>query len=98
MSNEQKKVFWPSLIAMILTLGAVALAHHANLGSLATARKLGRNPNSKLIIPVAVQEPQIGRIESELITITPRGFEPKEITRPTGEFLLVINNRSGLEE
>jgi hypothetical protein len=37
-------------------------------------------------------------IEAEIATILPTGFEPAAITRPQGEFLLVINNRSGLEE
>jgi hypothetical protein len=36
--------------------------------------------------------------EAEVLTIRPTGFEPAAITRPPGEFLLVINNRSGLEE
>jgi hypothetical protein len=26
------------------------------------------------------------------------GFEPKEINRPKGQFLLVVHNRSGVEE
>lgn len=38
----------------------------------------------------------IAQMESELITITPHGFEPREITRPQGRFLLMIDNRSGL--
>jgi hypothetical protein len=38
----------------------------------------------------------IADFESELITITPHGFEPKQITRPPGRFLLMIDNRSGL--
>jgi len=38
----------------------------------------------------------IANFESEVITITPHGFEPREITRPEGQFLLLIDNRSGL--
>jgi hypothetical protein len=38
------------------------------------------------------------KIEAELITITPRGFEPAEITRSKGRFLLAVDNRSGLDE
>lgn len=34
-------------------------------------------------------------VETELVTVTPRGFEPQEITRPAGEFILMIENRSG---
>jgi hypothetical protein len=33
-----------------------------------------------------------------VITIRPSGFEPSEITRPAGRFILVVNNRSWLEE
>ena len=36
--------------------------------------------------------------EVELVTLTPRGFEPDELSRPAGKFLLGINNRSGLPE
>ena len=36
--------------------------------------------------------------ESEVVTLLPEGFEPAEITRPRGEFLLVVHNRSGLDE
>lgn len=38
------------------------------------------------------------RIEVELITVTPDGFQPKEITRPQGRFVIAIENRSGRQE
>jgi hypothetical protein len=38
------------------------------------------------------------QIEAELVTITPTGFEPGDITRPQGRFLLAIDNRSGLDD
>jgi hypothetical protein len=34
------------------------------------------------------------RIDPVIITLRPTGFEPKEITRSRGLFLLVVNNRS----
>ena len=37
-------------------------------------------------------------VQAELITITPTGFEPAELTRPKGRFLFAIDNRSGLDE
>lgn len=43
------------------------------------------------------QSPQ-DSIKAELITITPTGFEPAELTRPKGRFLLAIDNQSGLDE
>lgn len=36
--------------------------------------------------------------EVELVTISPDGFDPQQITRPSGVFVLVVNNRSGLQE
>ena len=38
------------------------------------------------------------QLETELITATPTGFEPAEITRPQGRFMLAVDNRSGLHE
>ncbi|HEY3028105.1 MAG TPA: hypothetical protein VGJ55_18300 [Pyrinomonadaceae bacterium] len=38
------------------------------------------------------------RFEVELVTLLPTGFEPAEITRPAGPFLLGVNNRTGLQE
>jgi hypothetical protein len=37
-------------------------------------------------------------VQAELITVTPTGFEPAELTRPKGRFLLAIDNQSGLDE
>jgi hypothetical protein len=39
----------------------------------------------------------VADFESELVTITPHGFEPTEIVRPKGAFQLAIEDRSGLE-
>lgn len=47
--------------------------------------------------PIAPQAKHaIAQIEAEIVTVTPHGFEPLEITRPQGSFLLMIDNRSGL--
>ena len=35
-------------------------------------------------------------LEVELIDLRPSGFEPHEINRPAGRFLLNVNNRSGM--
>jgi len=35
-------------------------------------------------------------LEAEIVTATPTGFEPSEISRPPGRFLLAVDNRSGL--
>lgn len=38
------------------------------------------------------------RVETERVTIRPTGFEPAQITRPQGEFILAADNLSGLRE
>lgn len=38
------------------------------------------------------------RIESELITVKPSGFDPSEIRRPLGRFSLRVNNRSEIHD
>ena len=38
------------------------------------------------------------RVEGEIVTIQPQGFDPAEIARPRGKFALVVDNRSGLDE
>jgi len=44
------------------------------------------------------KKPDPVRVETELITITQRGFEPAVITRPKGPVFLLVNNKTGLEE
>jgi hypothetical protein len=43
-------------------------------------------------------KPQAGEVEAELLTVRPYGFEPSQIIRPGGQFLLAIDNRSQLGE
>jgi hypothetical protein len=38
------------------------------------------------------------KVEASVITLRPSGFDPKEITRSEGRILLVVVNRTGLEE
>ena len=37
-------------------------------------------------------------VETERVTVRPAGFEPAQITRPAGEFILAADNLSGLRE
>jgi hypothetical protein len=44
----------------------------------------------------AAQSKRAGRqVEAELVTLRPNGFEPSEVTRPAGEFILMVENRGG---
>lgn len=85
------------VIATIVSLSASAWTW------LVPATKAERivSPSEAEIITTA--SPQSGstqeeRVEAEVITIRPTGFEPGEIVRPKGRVLLVINNSAGLGE
>lgn len=38
------------------------------------------------------------RVEVEILSIQPNGFEPSQITRSSGRFLLAIDNRAEIED
>ena len=75
------------LLLLLLVPAALMLAHW----------KRGDVTRAEPTIISAAQSSQ-APLEAELTTITPTGFEPAEITRPHGRFVLAIDNRSGLDE
>ena len=48
-------------------------------------------------VTVSQQHQKQVRLETELITLQPSGFEPNEIRRPQGAFILGVDNRAGVE-
>lgn len=54
--------------------------------------------SSKSLSKPETQDQRSRQPETEIVTVTPTGFEPGEITRSQGRFLLAIDNRTGLEE
>jgi hypothetical protein len=63
------------------------------------ARRRLRNEVTRLV-PQSSAQPasQVNEhIEAELVTVTPTGFDPGEIRRGPGPFLLAIENRSGTD-
>ena len=99
MSRKQKRVFWPSLALLAAVTIVLVSARANNSGS--TNKPKVRN-TAELSARAVSTLPQGGSpqeaMEAELITILPTGFEPSEIRRPAGKFLLAIDNRSGLPE
>jgi hypothetical protein len=84
------------VLASLLAVVAVTLA-------IFTARRLQRKPGpqSPANIAAAQQSPAATPTPSPLgqllITVRPTGFDPQEIVQPKGEFLLAVDNRSGLK-
>ncbi len=81
--------------ACALSVATLAVAHSSSWRSQAlseTSLEVATEP----ISPETVTQTR-DRLEAERITLRPTGFEPAEITRPAGRFLLAVNDRSGKE-
>lgn len=48
-------------------------------------------------LPAPAQESPKGKFRVERVTVLPYGFEPEQITRPAGPFLLAVDNRAGTD-
>lgn len=84
-----------SVIAtLLLAIVSLGVGARAWLDSRREASPPGAVGSSASIL----QDTARDRMEAEVITLTPTGFEPKEISRRSGDFLLAVSNRSGLEE
>jgi hypothetical protein len=81
-----KLTFILLLISTIVLITAVALADYRPTLNYSTSAAATLDQSSQ------------AALQTELITITPSGFEPTEITRPRGRFLFAIDNRSGLDD
>jgi len=73
------------LVAVVAAIAGIALARRSIFPSMVVASALVNAAKSEAVTPVAAQRPRpIADIESELVTITSHGFEPRQITRPQG--------------
>jgi hypothetical protein len=78
-------------LALALLIGVVnVLARRAAWHSETTPPKITNS------ISATSTQRRVADFESELITITPHGFEPQEITRSQGRILLMVDNQSDL--
>ena len=83
--------------AIVVSLMAVAVAA---LVCAARTYSSGVRPKDARAVPTNTpsksdQNEKAGMIvETELIALTPTGFEPAEVTRPAGEFILMVENRT----
>ena len=71
---------------MLLILSAIALLSLTTIVFVSAKVRGGKKP--------VVVQGQKRRIEPVIVTLTPTGFEPAELTRRRGLFLLMVDNRS----
>ncbi len=78
-------------LATVAAIGARTWSAHAT--------KTTETPAAALsTVPAVGQGKRDHNMQVELVTVGRHGFEPAEITRPKGTFLLAVDNRSGLKE
>jgi hypothetical protein len=85
-----------SVVVFLLAVTAVVSAIAIFRTVAASKSPVNSTEASHAHSPVSTSRPP-DQLEAEVITILPRGFEPTEITRPKGRFLLSVENRSGLQ-
>lgn len=83
-----------AVVTTLLCFGALAIRSYTHASSSAIREK-STTAMSGASVNRMTQSSE--RLEAEVITIRPTGFEPSEITRPIGPFVLAIENRSGLQ-
>jgi hypothetical protein len=86
------KTYW--LLVSIFLSAAACAALSVGWGGTRLAPLL---PDQPALASSQSNSPQ-QRVETERVTLRPTGFDPAEITRPQGEFILAVDNLSGLRE
>lgn len=76
-----------SLIVVLFAAGSLFASRHR--------RDVAQVNNGETTTPPLERRHTL--IESESLTVTRRGFAPALITRAQGEFILMVDNRSGLD-
>lgn len=85
--------FFIVLMALVVNARAWFKPSVQGVDSSIVSEKTTDTPNA-----VSQGDPKEERFEAELITIRTTGFEPSELTRAKGKFLLAVDNRAELEE
>lgn len=113
MPSKYRKLFGPIILSIALSSAALvsvrmktaakSTPERSDAAKLADPPKSSERSSTNVMVstsafPPIQAGPQNKRIEAELISIRPGGFEPTQITRPKGPFLLAIENRSGLKQ
>lgn len=97
LQNLKSRVFL--FIATLVFVGVVAMTAYAWLTPSAEPSLVPMaNAQLQPVPPTQPMSASTLQLEIERITILHNGFDPEEITRPAGEVMLAIDNRSGLEE
>ena len=103
LSTRSRRVFIACMLTIVVVaigLGAVARARRADAPSTAASASEIRGADAGFAkSPVPIQNARTPiTIDGIRVTLRRTGFEPEEITRPQGKFLLLVDNVTGLGE
>ena len=94
MSKKQKRILWPLITLVVLALTTITLIVRRNV----IAASAKPETAAALMTLNGSQARSNESAEVEQIDLRSSGFDPSEITRPAGRFLLGVNNRTGLTD
>ena len=100
LSTRARRVFIASLLMTVvvdISLGVVARARNDGPPSAASEIRGAALGIAKAHEPIQNERAPI-TIDGVRVTLRRTGFEPEEITRPQGKFLLLVDNVTGLGE
>jgi hypothetical protein len=96
MSKKNTVVLVAVALAVVLTILGYARKSRAIVSETPMPKSGVDLAANKVAAQSAIPTNKSSDLEAELVTVTPHGFEPSEITRPTGRFVLMVEDRSGL--
>jgi hypothetical protein len=97
MQAKSKFSFWRMILLLTAVCGLCAMAAvRPDIQPSVEGSKQPEQPEQLLLTPSANDEARDARVV--MITIRPTGLDPKELALPVGRYLLVIANRSGLDQ
>jgi hypothetical protein len=88
------------VIAAVVLVGFATLAYNKPAATIPTreaAEPIASTRKNSRLGGVAVQI-DTPAVEVEVVVLTPEGFQPSQISRPIGPFILQVDNRTGMEQ
>lgn len=84
------------IVFVLALLTTLSVSGREWFRSLEDTSSAARAATDSLDIPL--NDKHQDRVEAEVITVLSTGFQPSEITRPRGRFLILVDNQSGLDD
>lgn len=89
----------PLLTGSLVIIGVIAITASAWRDSSTKSEMMtAKTTTPQPTLPSEPLSVSTNQLQLERVTITPTGFNPEAITRPAGQVIVAVDNRTGLEE